>query len=173
MLRRGDLAIDATAGNGHDTVFLAEKVGDTGGVLAFDIQADAIASAQARVEAAGLADRVEFIHGSHAGLDRHARPGTVAAVVFNLGYLPGGDHAVITRREETLSALDRALSVLRAGGLLAVVCYPGHPGGDEESAAVEAWAGGLDPEGYATEIVRREGTLRPAPFLVLVKKLRA
>ncbi len=171
-MRPGDLAIDATAGNGHDTVFLAGKVGDTGRVLAFDIQADAIASAQARIEAAGLADRVEFIHGSHAGLDRHARPGTVAAVVFNLGYLPGGDHTVITCRDETLSALDRVLPLLRAGGLLAVVCYPGHPGGAEESEAVEAWAGGMDPEWYATGIVRREGTLRPAPFLVLVKKLR-
>ena len=170
VLREGDLAIDATAGNGHDTAFLAEKVGESGRVLAFDVQAEAIASSRARVEGLGLADRVGFIHGSHATLSDHVRPGTAAAVVFNLGYLPGGDHALITRSEETLLALGQALVVLKAGGLLAIVCYPGHPGGDEESAAVLAWSKALERSSFETEIIRREGTLRPAPFLVMVRK---
>ncbi len=171
VLLPGDLAVDATAGNGHDTVFLAERVGESGRVLAFDIQEQAVASAKARVEAAGLAGRVEFFHASHSEISRHAGPGSAAAVVFNLGYLPGGDHAVITRREETLAALSRSLEVLRAGGLLSVVCYPGHPGGEEESEAVLSWARGLDSAAHAAELFRREGTLRPAPFLILVRKL--
>lgn len=170
VIRAGDLVIDATAGNGHDTIFLADKVGEEGRVIAFDIQAAAIASTRARLEAAGLEQRVTLIEGSHGGISIAASPGSVAAVVFNLGYLPGGDHAVITQRSETLGATRQALEALRPGGLLAIVCYPGHPGGDEESEAVLAWAQGLEGSHYGCEVVRREDTLRPAPFLILVRK---
>ncbi|QJE94777.1 tRNA (mnm(5)s(2)U34)-methyltransferase [Luteolibacter luteus] len=170
VIRPGDLAIDATAGNGHDTVFLAEQVGESGRVIAYDIQAEAIASTRSRLEAVGLEKRVTLIQGSHARLSRDVDIGSVAAVVFNLGYLPGGDHAVITLREETLSATRQALDALRAGGLLAMVCYPGHAGGDEESEAVLAWVRDLDASLYDVEVARREGTLRPAPFLILVRK---
>lgn len=170
VLREGDLAIDATAGNGHDTVFLAERVGESGRVIAFDIQAEAIASSRVRADAAGLTSRIAFVRGSHTLIGEYVQPGTAAAVVFNLGYLPGGDHSVITRSGETLLALDRSLVALRQGGLLAIVCYPGHPGGDTESEDVVAWAKRLETALCRTEIVRREGTLRPAPFLILVKK---
>jgi len=170
VLRSGDLAIDATAGNGHDTVFLAERVGDSGKVLAFDVQAEAIAATRSRVEAAGLKGRVNLIHASHSTLPEHAAPGSAAAVMFNLGYFPGGDHAVITRTAETLVALDAALMALKSGGILTVVCYPGHAGGDEESAAVAAWSGGLDALKFVTSIVRRIDTLRPSPFLVSVRR---
>lgn len=170
VLRPGDVAIDATAGNGYDTVFLAERVGDAGKVLAFDVQAEAISAARARVEAAGLTGRVEFILGSHAAIPEHAAPGSVAAVMFNLGYFPGGDHAVITRTTETLAALEAALLVLKPGGVLTVVCYPGHAGGDEESAAVVAWSGGLEAGEFEAGIVRRTDTLRPSPFLVWVRR---
>ena len=171
LLREGDLAIDATAGNGHDTLFLAGHVGASGKVIAFDIQTDAIASSKARIEGAGLSGRVTFVEGSHATLAEHVQPRTAAAIVFNLGYLPGGDHSVITRSDETLRALDQSLVALRAGGLLAIVCYPGHPGGDKESEEVVAWSGAVAPGAYQTEVIRREGTLRPAPFLILVRKL--
>lgn len=169
-MRSGDLAVDATAGNGHDTVFLAERVGESGKVVAFDIQAEAIAAARARVDAAGLGGRVEFIHGSHDRMADHAAPGSVAAVMFNLGYFPGGDHAVITRTAGTLAALEAALSLLKPGGVLTVVCYPGHPGGDEESAAVLEWSGGLAAADHVTSIARRGDTLRPSPFLVAVRR---
>lgn len=170
VLRPGELAIDATAGNGHDTVFLARRVGDSGNVIAFDIQPEAIAAARARVEAAAPKAPVEWIHGSHAAIPKHAAPGSVAAVMFNLGYFPGGDHAVITRTAETLAALGSAVAVLKPGGILTVVCYPGHEGGDEESAAVVAWSRDLDPGDFDAEIVRRTDSLRPSPFLVSVRR---
>jgi predicted methyltransferase len=170
VLREGDLAIDATAGNGHDTVFLAEKVGEQGQVIAFDVQAEAIAATSARVAGLGLGGRVKLIHRSHVTLADHVAAGSVAAVVFNLGYLPGGDHSVITRRDSTLSALGQSLVVLKPGALLCIVCYPGHAGGDTESEAVLGWSERLDGRLYQVETLRREGTLRPAPFLVLVRK---
>ncbi|MEK7951889.1 tRNA (mnm(5)s(2)U34)-methyltransferase [Luteolibacter soli] len=166
VLRQCDLAIDATAGNGHDTLFLAKLVGETGTVIAFDVQEQAITSTRERLASANLLDRVTLVHGSHATLSDHAKPATASAVMFNLGYLPGADHAIITQTEETLQALDASLIVLKPGGILTIVCYPGHDGGDKESAAVVAWA-----ENHHAEIFRREDTLRPAPFLVLVRSM--
>jgi ubiquinone/menaquinone biosynthesis C-methylase UbiE len=165
VVREGDLVVDATAGNGHDTLFLAKLVGETGSVVAFDVQAQAIASTRERLGAEGLLERVKLVHGSHGTIAEHAAAGNVAAVMFNLGYLPGGDHGVITRTEETLRALDGALGVLRPGGILTIVCYPGHEGGDAESAAVTAWG-----EKHGAEVFRRQDTLRPAPFLVVVRE---
>jgi tRNA G37 N-methylase Trm5 len=164
VVREGDRVIDATAGNGHDTVFLAKLVGETGEVIAFDVQAQAIASTRERLAAAGLLERVTLVHGSHGTICDHTSAGSVAAVMFNLGYLPGGDHEVITRTEETLLAVEGALGVLRPSGILTIVCYPGHEGGDKESAAVLEWVAK-----HGAEVFRREDTLRPAPFLVVVR----
>jgi predicted methyltransferase len=165
VLREGDVAIDATAGNGHDTVFLGKLVGHAGKVIAFDVQEQAIASTRERLAADNLLERVTLVHGSHAAIADHAKAGSVAAVMFNLGYLPGGDHTVITRTTETLRALDEALHTLKPGGVLTIVCYPGHEGGDEESAEVVAWG-----KKHGAELFRREDTLKPAPFLVVVRK---
>lgn len=168
VLKAGDIAVDATAGNGHDTLFLAKSVGPSGRVHAYDIQQAAIDSSRSRVESAGW-DNVSFHLASHAVMERHLAPGSAAAVVFNLGYLPGGDHELITAEAETLSALEAALRVLRPGGLLSVICYPGHPGGDTESAAVVRWTAGL-PSGFAVEVDRPDDLPVTSPFLILVRR---
>lgn len=167
MLQPGDTAIDATAGNGHDTLWLAEAVGATGRVLAFDIQAEALDATAARVAQAGLAQRVACYLGSHAGIGAVANPGSVAAVVFNLGYLPGHDHAVKTRPATTVAGLNAAVRALRPGGVLAVVCYPGHEGGDEETQQVELWFRALGDHGARVARYSALGTLRPPPLLLL------
>lgn len=161
----GDLAIDATAGNGHDTVFLAECVGQNGRVLAFDVQPAAIRSASERVEAAGFSPRVELHQESHAVMATHAKPGSVAAVMFNLGYLPGEDHQLTTESTETLAALDAAALVLKPGGILSVVCYPGHDAGAGESVAVEQWMNTRSADGWRAARYSMLGTRSPAPFL--------
>lgn len=166
----GDLLIDATAGNGHDTVFLAELAGKNGRVLAFDIQAPAIQTARSRVGDAGFSDRVDFHLKTHAKMADHAELGTVAAVMFNLGYLPGEDHQLTTVTEETLSALTTATTLIKTGGILSVVCYPGHDEGSSESAAVESWASALTVVGWRVAKYAMLNTLRPAPFLILLRK---
>jgi predicted methyltransferase len=137
----GDHVVDATAGNGHDTAWLAELVGPTGRVYAIDIQVEAIAQTAARLSAEERS-RVVLLTGDHAKWDRlipHASHGRLAAVVFNLGYLPGGDKTRITNTASTLAALEQAVHGLRAGGVLSVLGYPGHPGGAAECNAVAAW----------------------------------
>ncbi|MCG5515778.1 MULTISPECIES: class I SAM-dependent methyltransferase [unclassified Ectothiorhodospira] len=141
-LTEGDQVVDATAGNGHDTLFLARQVGATGHVWAFDIQARALEATRARLEAQGLAQRVTLIHAGHQHLD-HSLPdnlrGKVKAVMFNLGYLPGGDHGIVTRPQDTLAALEASLAWLHPEGVISVMMYRGHPGGQEEHATIEAW----------------------------------
>ncbi len=142
-VRPGDQVVDATAGNGHDTLFLADLVGESGRVFAFDLQAAAIESTRARLAEAGVLDRCTLYHAGHQLLAEtlpEASRGKLAAVVFNLGWLPGHDKTCITRTETTLVAVNAALEWLRPGGLLCVVVYPGHQGGEEEASAIAAWA---------------------------------
>lgn len=159
VVKPGETVVDATAGNGHDTLFLTGLVGEAGKVAAFDVQEAAIEATRRRLEAAGMAERATLWCESHTRIAERVGPG-VAAVMFNLGYLPGGDHAMITRTGETLRALEVAVELLRPGGLVTVVCYPGHPGGDQEAAAVRAWAEARGGEVFPQA---REG----APFLVV------
>jgi tRNA1(Val) A37 N6-methylase TrmN6 len=170
VVGEGGLAIDATAGNGHDTLFLARWVGPSGRVLAFDVQAAAIESARTLLEQAGVAERVEFHQKSHALLANHAEEGSVDVVMFNLGYLPGADRGVITETGETLSALDASARVLRPGGWLCVICYPGHAGGDDESVAVMRWMEARAASGWRVARYGFIGTRKPAPFLLVAVK---
>ncbi len=156
---RGSLAIDATAGNGHDTLYLANLVGPTGTVWAFDIQPEALCRTTARLEGQQISvqlrlksgpplpttdvcHRVIAIEADHAEMVLYLPPqirGRVAAIMFNLGYLPGADKECITTTSSTLTALDAAIMLLAPGGVLTVVVYPGHPGGREEADAVRSW----------------------------------
>lgn len=169
LIDPGDTVVDATAGNGHDTKFLAECVDEGGKVLAFDVQAAALASTAELLAAAGLSGRVELVHASHRTMESHAGAGSVAVVMFNLGYLPGEDHALTTESVETISALEAAGRVLKPGGVLSVVCYPGHPAGAVEAEAVEAWLVGKTADGWRVARYGAIGTKRPAPFLLVAR----
>ncbi len=169
-IRAGDTAIDATAGNGHDTVFLAECVGASGRVLAFDLQEQAIQSARRNVDAKGVGAQVEFHQVTHARLADYAAAESVSAVMFNLGYLPGDDHQFTTQTTETIAALSAAAHALKPGGILSVVCYPGHEAGAQEAREVEAWITVLTSEGWRVAKYGMLGTLRPAPFLIIGRK---
>ena len=171
ILRDGDLVIDATAGNGHDTLFLADCVGQSGRVLAFDVQAAAIASARDRIEQAGFAGRVDFFQESHEHIELYAAQNSVAAVMFNLGYLPGDDHQLTTETATTLTALEAASRLLKPGGGLSVVCYPGHPSGAVEAGAVETWMASQAAKGWRIANYGAIATRRPAPFLLLAQPL--
>jgi predicted methyltransferase len=172
-LRPGDVAVDATCGNGHDTVRLADAVGTEGRVFAFDVQQEAMQQTQHKVESRVPEVPVELVHDSHATLREHlpdALHGRVGAVTFNLGYLPGADHSVITRPDSTLAALQSAVEVLRPGGIVTVVLYTGHEGGPEEAEAVEAWAASLDQSDVHVLSYRFPNRRNDPPRLVAIEK---
>ena len=168
-VKRGGFAIDATAGNGHDTVFLARLVGETGRVLALDIQPEAIAATRTGLEQNECADRVQTVCDSHENLAQYASQGSVDAAVFNLGYLPGGDHSIFTTPDVSVPAIRTALSLLRRGGVLTACVYAGGQQGTHERDAVLAFFRTLSPTDYTvmiTEFVGRSET-QAIPVCVL------
>lgn len=179
VLRPGDLAVDLTAGNGHDTLMLYRLVGDRGRVFAFDIQAQALQNTGERLKAAGaavqrlskpqaLAAGVALIAASHADLE-HWLSERPQAVIANLGYLPGADQSIITRPESTLQALRAAAERLLPGGRMAIVVYPGHPGGEQEAVQVDRFFQAL-PESQFEVLCLRISNRAQAPYLQVAEK---
>lgn len=136
-LAAGDTAIDATVGNGFDTCFLAKTVGKDGKVIGYDVQLQAIEATKERLKANGL-NNVSLLKQSHADMRLVTSVGSVKAIMFNLGYLPGSDHQQTTTVESTVLAISAAVDLLAENGVLTVLAYRGHEGGPEEYAAVES-----------------------------------
>lgn len=135
-IESGDTVVDATAGNGHDTLYLAQKVGAQGKVYAFDIQQAALDSTRERLEAQGVwDDRVELVLSSHANMEQFVPQG-VKCVLFNLGWLPSGDHSVTTMTASTLAAVQAAMRLVAPGGMVSICMYPGHQEGTNEKNAL-------------------------------------
>ena len=168
----GDTVVDATMGNGHDTLFLAEQVGPEGHVCAFDIQESALESTRALLEAHRAADRVTLFCQSHAELTASV-PSGLAAAVFNLGWLPGGDHTVTTRTASTRQAVLAALELLKPGGIVTICAYPGHPEGEKELEMLIQLLSSLSNRAYN---VLRQTFLNAgpgAPECFVIQKLRS
>ena len=129
FVRPGDAVVDATAGNGHDTLALCRAVGAQGRVYAFDVQRAALEATQARLRENGVLDgRARLICDGHENMEDHVRE-PVRCVLFNLGWLPSGDHHLTTRVGTTLAAVRAALRLLAPGGAVSICCYPGHEEG--------------------------------------------
>ena len=126
----GALAVDATVGNGYDTLFLAHRVGPKGKVLGFDVQKAALAGARELLKFVGSLDRVSFIHDSHSRLaDYLPAEATIQGAMFNLGYLPRGNRQIITRPDTTIVALRAVLAHLAERGRVTLLVYRGHEEG--------------------------------------------
>ncbi len=171
--KTGDVVIDATMGNGHDTFFLAKLVGVNGKVFGFDIQQAAITATLQRLKILPY-QNVSLIHDSHAAMASHIPENyhrNISAIMFNLGYLPGGDKTVITQTENTLKALSAALNFLAVNGILSVLAYPGHVGGNLETEQVKEWCCHLDPLTYSFQIYYGNPSNRSSPVLFIISKL--
>jgi predicted methyltransferase len=172
----GETVVDATVGNGTDTLFLAETTGTGGVVFGFDIQEVALVKTRQRLQdsaSRGPRAEVSLLLVSHALMAEHipaAMHGQVAAIMFNLGYLPGADHTVVTRPGSTIAALDASLTLLRPGGVLTLVLYTGHPGGPEEAEAVALWAEALHQERYQALRYQFVNQANRPPYLLAVTK---
>lgn len=173
-LRQGMTAIDATLGNGHDTLFLAQSVGESGRVYGFDIQAQALQATRLRLQQHGMASRATLLLASHAEMDKQLPEmlhGSIQVIMFNLGYLPGADKQVITQADITIRALNTACRLLASQGVMTVMAYPGHAGGDEEAARVEQWLSALDPARFEYRLIFSQRHQNTAPRLFVIRKL--
>ncbi len=172
-LLQGALAIDATIGNGHDTICLAQWVGSSGLVYGFDIQASALATTRQRLQDAQLLSVVQLIQANHAELMQHIDPEHHAKInvcMFNLGYLPGSDKSIQTQSSSTLTALNAALTLLAPQGLITILAYPGHAGGDLETANVADWCAELNSAEVTVREYLSQNPKASAPKLFTIEK---
>ncbi|MCC5894579.1 MAG: class I SAM-dependent methyltransferase [Alkalibacterium sp.] len=167
----GDIAIDATVGNGHDTIKLAHLVGSSGRVIGFDIQPQAIDTTLKKVTDAGLEEQVYLHHLGHEQVDSLSlEPNSVSAVVFNLGYLPRGDKSIITTPSTTLDAIAKCLPLLKKGGVLLVMVYYGHEGGEREKNSVLTFVESLPQKSFNVLQYGFINQINSPPFLLAVEK---
>ena len=170
-LRPGAAAVDATMGNGRDTLWLCRQVGPEGRVYAFDVQPEAVARTRERLEDAGLADRATLFCTGHENMVGTV-PEDVDAVMFTLGWLPGAAHAVTTRTETTLKAVDAALQLLKPDGIVTICVYPGHDEGKRELDALLHWAASLDPKRFDALVKCYLNQPNDPPRMIAVKRKR-
>lgn len=162
--------IDATCGNGHDSLALAQMV--EGQVLCVDIQNQAIAVTKERLKKflpPSQFKKISYHLGSHGNFP----PLKVAPslIVYNLGYLPGADKTVVTESQETLESLKKALALLKPGGLVSMTCYVGHPGGREEEEALLSFSKSLDKSDFHVCYHQWINRLK-SPSLLLIQKIK-
>lgn len=131
-----DVVVDATAGNGNDTLFLRELVGEKGHVYAFDIQREALDNTAALLRKKGCENRVTLLLENYKDMNMFV-PFGVAAIIFNLGYLPKGNHHVVSTPEDTIKGITTGMDLLKSGGMLFVAAYWGHENGEKEKNAIE------------------------------------
>ncbi|TGB02151.1 tRNA (mnm(5)s(2)U34)-methyltransferase [Halobacillus salinus] len=172
-LKDGDIAVDGTCGNGHDTLFLANLTGESGHVYGFDIQPAAIENTKERLNEHNMLSRATLIHDSHSKIghylsDEHR--GQVQAGIFNLGYLPGSDKSIVTKPEETIASVKEMLNQLRSGGLIVLVVYHGHPGGKEEKEALLRYVESLEQKEVRALQYGFINQRNTPPFIIALEK---
>jgi predicted methyltransferase len=174
-LKVGQIAMDATSGNGHDTSFLAKAVGESGKVFAFDIQKEAIERSQIRLESHNLNRQVLWFNQSHDTLQTVLKENHIThihACMFNLGFLPKGNPEIITLPDTTSKAVQQAIQVLAPTGIVTILVYVGHPGGNEELKIIEQITQNLPTDDFTTQIIRAD-VINPKtqpPILFVIEK---
>jgi SAM-dependent methyltransferase len=169
--QRGGLYVDATMGNGNDTVFLCELAGETGEVFAFDIQEQAVKATQKLLEEQGVATKYHLILDGHENMDHYIQEGKADVICFNFGYLPGGDHTIATQASTSIIAIQKGLELLKSGGMMCLCVYSGGDTGFEEKNCILNYLKELAPKKY-TVIVNEyfnRGNNPPTPIFIFKK----
>jgi len=170
QIEEGDICVDATAGNGNDTEYLCRLVGEDGKVYAFDIQEQALERTKERLEKNNLS--AELVLAGHEKMaDYVQEKGEVSCIVFNFGYLPGGDHNLATKAETSIVAIQSALELLKVGGALCLCIYSGGDSGYGERDAILSFLKELDSKKYLVITMEYYNRPNDPPMPVLVKKL--
>ena len=164
QLTKDDIVIDATMGNGHDTLFLSTLVKE---VYAFDIQQKALEKTYEKVK--DLA-HVHLVHDSHENILNYVK--TFRAVIFNLGYLPQGDKNITTKTDTTLNTLNLVLPILKKEGFIQLIVYPGHEEGKHEDLAIQSWIKSLNPHHYHITETRFLHEEKCPPYMLMIYKTK-
>lgn len=188
---QGLILVDATAGRGYDTLFLAQCAAEnfqkrqtvahgTRHIVAFDVQQSSLDQVRQRLAEAKITSQVHLLHIGHEHLELSLRhlieeqslPDLIVAIMFNLGFLPGSDKSIVTRPETTIAALQGVSHVLCPHGIATIHCYSGHLGGQEECAAVLDFAEKLPWKEWRVLSLCQLNKDRNKEYLVLMERLK-
>ena len=168
-IQPGDFCIDATAGKGRDALFLCRLVGETGHVLAMDVQADAVAQTTALLTAEGVMERARVVQACHSRMGDYAAAESVDGIMFNFGWLPGGDHTLFSSPDTSIAAIRAGLDLLKPGGVMTLCIYYGRENGTAERDALLNFLPTLDNRRYTVirgDFVNRTGDV-PIPVCIV------
>ncbi|MGP4040535.1 class I SAM-dependent methyltransferase [Gracilibacillus sp. D59] len=168
VVHQGDIAIDATCGNGNDTLMLSKLAGK---VYAFDIQLPAIEKTEALLAEKRI-ENVELIHDGHEHVSEYVKEKTIAGAIFNLGYLPKADRSIITTPDTTIQAISSMLPILKKYGRIVIVIYHGHKGGTSEKNRVLSFCEELDQKEYQVLQYQFINQINKPPFIIAIEKLK-
>ncbi len=155
------IAIDATLGNGYDTDFLSKVFNK---VYAFDVQKEAILNYKEK-----NIENVSLILDSHENFDKYIKE-NVDCIVYNLGYLPGSDKSITTKKESTLKSLESGLNLLKENGLMIIALYSGHEEGKKEKKAVLSYCENLSNKKFGVIYQQFLNRTNNPPSLVIIEK---
>lgn len=167
-IKEGTVAVDATCGNGHDTLSLIENGCSV--VYAFDIQPEAISSAKKLLMANHIPKEAQakFILANHRDIPLYVNEANV--IIFNLGYLPCGDKTITTKRDNTLSAVKNSLDILAVDGIISIAMYSGHKEGKEEKEALLDFAKTLDKRIFHVAYINLLNQPNNPPEILLITR---
>jgi 16S rRNA C1402 N4-methylase RsmH len=172
-VQAGDTVVDATIGNGHDTVFLAKLVGNNGHVFGFDIQETAVLNTADRLKYEQLEKRVTIVHRGHEHIKTTVPAhlhGKISGAIFNLGYLPGGDKTIVTVPDTTISAIEQLLEIMKPEGIIVIVIYHGHEEGQVERDVLMNYVTKIDPCVAHVLEYKFINKLNNPPYIVAIEK---
>ncbi|MFT8319799.1 MAG: class I SAM-dependent methyltransferase [Bacillus sp. (in: firmicutes)] len=169
----GDIAVDATMGNGHDTLFLAKLVGETGKVFSFDIQQEALIATENKLTEHKLNDVAVLSLNGHEQIKAiipESYYGKITAAIFNLGYLPGGDKNIVTTAQTTILAIEQLLDIMAVEGIIVLVIYHGHPEGQLERDEILSYVETIDQQSAHVLQYRFMNQVNNPPFIIAIEK---
>jgi len=174
-LKPGDNVIDATCGNGYDTLFLSQLVleNERGKVIGLDIQERAIQQTTLLLEEklpSDLKKRVYIFQQSHVYVPPLVQEGSIRLIAYNLGYLPGGDKSLTTKTSTTIESINNYFNLLSSDGLISITCYPGHFEGATEEKALLEWVTSFSPHQWIICYHRWLNRIK-SPSLILIQKI--
>lgn len=164
IITKEDIIVDATMGNGHDTLFLSSFAQE---VYAFDIQEQALIKTKEKV---GSLSHVHLILDSFENIHHYVKD--YRGVIFNLGYLPQGDPSITTMHEVTIRTFNLILPHLKKEGFIQIVVYPGHPEGQIESQSIQSWLTTLNPHHYQITITSFHHQENHPPYMIMIYKTK-
>lgn len=168
-INQNSIVIDATLGNGHDTLFLRQQLNNQGFLYGFDIQKQAIEKTRIRLIENDCNSRVQLIHDGHENFDKYIQE-PIDIILYNLGYLPKGNKEITTVSHKTLASIKQGMKLLKKGGIIFITVYPGHPAGAVELEELSSYLHGVDQKEYEVMKVDFFNHRNNPPVILIIER---